>query len=117
MGETISWPPAAAAAEGASLEDARLAATFAACESAGHSDAIGDSGAACSALQLHVEWRRGHTCSELQASRVLALEVWLRALASVRDRCGSTRAGLGVLAAGRCNAAPKLVDRRMAGRC
>ncbi|GAC1541235.1 MAG: hypothetical protein NVS3B10_05800 [Polyangiales bacterium] len=113
----VSDVATAAAAEGASMEDARLVATFAACESAGRADAIGDSGAACGVTQLHREWMGGHACAEVSRDRVLGLRLWLRALASVRERCGTTRAGLGVLAAGRCGGAPKLVSRRMKGRC
>lgn len=101
----------------ATLAEAKLVATFSICESGGKSDVVGDSGAACSALQLHVEWRRGHTCQELRASRVLAMAVWIAGLRDAEAKCGSTARALGLIASGKCGAVPKLVYRRMNGRC
>lgn len=107
----------AAAAEGASWDDAAIAATFAVCEGAGRADAIGDSGAAIGTMQLHVEHWRGHGRDEVLADRVLQVRLWLHALALARDACGTTAAGLGRLATGRCGGAPRLVARRRSGRC
>ena len=100
-----------------SAEDRFLVSVFAVCESAGRPDAVGDSGAAVGALQLHREWWKGHGRDEILSSRPLAMELWLSGLREARKICGSTQSALGLIAGGKCNARPALVERRMAGKC
>ncbi len=101
----------------ATLAEMDLVATFAVCESAGRRDAIGDGGAAVGSTQLHEEHWRGYGRDEVLASRVLQIELWILSLRDAVAACGSVERGLGRIAAGKCGGAPKLVRRRMRGKC
>lgn len=95
---------------------ARLLLVWAARESAGRADAVGDAGQACGVLQLHPVARGGATCAELRASRRLGLRrglAWMRALSA---RCGSVVGGLRAYASGRC-AGTERARLLVAARC
>ena len=97
---------------GASLEDAALLETWAGFESKGVPDALGDSGRSCGATQLGLVARRGHSCAEVRADRVLAMRLWLENLATLRVREGSTERALSVLSCGKPDGARELVAIR-----
>ncbi len=114
VADVVEWVAEAAEAEEATTGDAAIAVVFAVHESAGRADARSSDGRDCSIVQLRGVALDGHTCAELAADPVLAVRLWLRYLARARARCGSTSAALGVLAAGRCGGAPRLVASRLA---
>ena len=106
------WVTAAAVKRGAPIEDARLAATWAARESGGNPNALSPTGD-CGLMQLHGPTLAGHSCADVMRDPVLAVSLWLDALDAQRARCSSTRAALGALSTkGVCGGAPKLVRRR-----
>lgn len=53
------------------------------------------------------------TCTDLRASRVLAIRAWHVVVAAAIERCGSVRSGLGaVMSTGKCGSVPQLVAYR-----
>lgn len=67
--------------------------------------AVGDNGRAIGLLQVH-----GATDAKCDA--LAGMRAGLRMMRTLAHVCGSPRAGLGAFAAGRCAAAPKLVNAR-----
>lgn len=103
-------------------QTARLLVVWSWKESAWRTNAIGDGGAACGALQLHAIARNGHSCAALRADRRLALRVGLAWMRRMRDVCGSVTGGLRAFASGTCHGsvrARELVRWRckLAGGC
>lgn len=96
---------------------ARLLVVWAARESAGRADAVGDQGRACGVLQLHEVARGGRTCADLRASRRVGLRAGLAWMRYTAERCGSVVAGLRAYASGSCagtHRARELVQARCA---
>lgn len=108
------WVTIAAVERGASMDDARLAATWAVMESAGQADVVSPNGADCGLMQENGPTLQGHSCHEVMRDPVLAVSLWFDMLEMQRARCGSTRAALGAMSTkGLCGGAAKLVR----GRC
>lgn len=106
------WVTHAVVDHGGGLDDALLAAEWAARESGCNPRALSPDGQDCSIMQMRGVARRGHTCAELVDAPELSIATWLEDLDELRDVCGTTRGALGALAGGHCGDAAKLVSSR-----